>query len=807
MRSTRLRVLSVLAATVTVAASLVLVRADGTGPGSPGVRGDARGVELDGPQAGGEESEEGEDAAAEEGEDAAAEEGEDAAAEEGENPAEPAEWMWLQRANPDGSIPPTAYQEALTQTRRIEGETRRSTPQLSDVQWKLLGPSNVGGRLIDIVTDPRSPGTVYVAAGTGGVWKSTDGGATLTSAWSDGLPQSMGALAIAPDGTLYAGTGEPDHGGGGSYYGTGVYRSSDGGASWVSLGLQNTGAVGRIQIDPANPQRILVAAQGRLFDTGGDRGLYLSEDGGQSWLRVLAGPNSSTGAIDVAIDPGNPDIVLAALWDKLRFPDARRYGGPGSGAYLSRDGGRTWTRLGAPLPDAQSEPGRIGVAFAASDPNRAYIITNDLVGNLTGFFVSSDAGATWTRPMTGEAALDAADGGFAWWFGRLWVDPRDADHVYSAGVPLMESRDGGASWIRSAGLHADQHAMAWDRAVPGRVYAGNDGGLYRSDLNGDVVGAWTKATVEPYMQFYSMDASAQDAARVSGGTQDNGSLRSWGGTDWNRYLGGDGMMNRINPSDQNNVFACSQNGFCARSDNAGNTMTSIRGRVTGQRFNWVSPIEIAPGAPSTVYFGANILNRSDDRGVTWRPVSPDLTGGPTPRNATSFGTITTIGIAPTDEDFVYVGTDDGRLWLTRDGGATWTRLTDPDLPERWVTRVTVDPDDPNVAWATYSGFRWESETQPHVLMTRDAGASWDDISGNLPQAPVNDVIRHPRHRGWLYIGTDMGVFFTPNLGRTWLKVGESFPLVPVTDVHFHAGSSTLFAATFGRSIFSVPIGD
>ena len=752
------------------------------------------------------ESESESESAEAEAEEHEAEEGEEEG-EEKENPGEPAEWMWLQRANADGSIPATAFRDAIAQTRRIERDTRVNSPALSDVQWKLLGPSNIGGRLIDVVLDPVTSGTVYVAAGTGGVWRSTDGGSTLSGVWSDDLPQSMGALAIAPNGTLYAGTGEPDHGGGGSYYGTGVYRSTDAGATWASIGLVDTGAIGRISIDPSNPQRILVAAQGRLFDTGGERGVYLSEDGGTTWRQVLDGLNDSTGAIDVAFDPGNPNIALAALWDKLRFPDGREYGGPGSGVFRSTDGGRTWARIGDPLPTSESEPGRIGVAFARSDPNRAYAITNDRVGNLTGFFVSNDAGATWTRPLTGEPALDANDGGFAWWFGRLWVDPANADHVFSAGVPMMESRDGGASWTRGFGIHADQHALAFDPHTAGRVYVGNDGGLYRSEQNGNVVGPWTKATVEPYMQFYAMDASAQDVTRVSGGTQDNGSLRSWGGTNWNLYRGGDGMMNRINPLDLNNVFACSQNGGCARSDNGGNTMTSIRARFGGERFNWVSPLEIAAGAPDTVYFGSNVLNRSDDRGNTWRVVSPDLTGGPTPRNQTSFGTITTIGIAPTNKELVYVGTDDGRLWLTQDGGGTWTRLTDPDLPDRWVTRVTVDPEDPNLAWVTYSGFRSESETQPHILMTTDRGTNWRDISGNLPQAPINDVIRHPKHRGWLYIGTDMGVFFSPNLGRVWLKVGETFPLVPVTDVHFHADSKTLFAATFGRSIFTATIGD
>jgi photosystem II stability/assembly factor-like uncharacterized protein len=722
-----------------------------------------------------------------------------------ENPAEPAEWMWLQRANPDGSIPATAFQDAVARARQIGQDTRARMPQLAAVQWQLRGPDNIGGRLIDVAVDPVSPDVVYVAAGTGGVWKSTDGGTTLVSAWADDLPQSMGALAVAPDGTLYAGTGEPDHGGGGSYYGTGLYRSTDGGDSWQSLGLADTGAIGRIRIDPSDPRRIFAAAQGRLFDTGGDRGLYLSEDGGESWRQVLAGPNDSTGAIDVAVNPGNPDIVLAALWDKLRFPDGREYGGPGSGAYLSTDGGESWDRIGAPLPDSASEPGRIGVAWADSDSDRGYVITNDRIGNLTGFFVTDDAGATWTRPLTGEPALDSADGGFAWWFGRLWVDPADADHVFSAGVPMMESLDGGLSWTRGTGIHVDQHAVAWDPHHPGRVYVGNDGGLYWSDANGAVRGPFSAAQVQPYLQFYAMDAAAQDVTRVSGGTQDNGSLRSWGGVEFNNYRGGDGMMNRINPVDLDNVFACFQFGGCARSDNGGDTMTSIRGRFAGERFNWVSPLEIAPGAPDTVYFGSNVLNRSDDRGVTWRAVSPDLTGGPTPRNQTSFATITAIGIAPADEDVVYVGTDDGHLWTTTDGGGSWTELADPDLPDRWVTRVTVDPDDPATAWVTYSGFRTESETQPHVLMTTDGGASWADISGNLPQAPVNDVVRHPRHPRWLYVGTDLGVFFTPNHGQVWLSVGTGLPLAPVTDIQFHAGTDTLFAATFGRSIFHATV--
>jgi photosystem II stability/assembly factor-like uncharacterized protein len=273
------------------------------------------------------------------------------------------------------------------------------------------------------------------------------------------------------------------------------------------------------------------------------------------------------------------------------------------------------------------------------------------------------------------------------------------------------------------------------------------------------------------------------------------------------------MMNRIAPDDHNWVYACSQNGQCQRSSNGGESNLSMGSNAAGtsyrsgvSRFNWVSPLEIAAGQPETVYFAGNILKRSDDRGATWRTVSPDLTDGPTPNNTTSYGTITTIGVAPTDADRVYVGTDDGNVWTTRDGGLTWTQLLDPQFPEkRWVTRATVDPDNPDRAWLTFSGWRNESSAIPHVFTTEDGGATWRNISSNLPQAPVQDVIRHPVKKNVLYVATDMGVFTSPSNGDKWFRVGENLPLVPIMDIHFQAESSTLTAATFGRSIYQAPI--
>jgi photosystem II stability/assembly factor-like uncharacterized protein len=739
------------------------------------------------------------------------------------------DWMYLQRANADGSIPDAAVNEAIAQS-KAAGQASKGSPATDQV-WTVLGPSNIGGRIRDVAADPTTQNEVYVATGSGGVWRSTDAGATLQLVWDHYLPQSIGAIAVDSKGVVWAGTGEVDHGGGSAYYGNGIYKSTDDGATWTNMGLEDGDTIGQIVIDPRNDNRVFVAVMGALHDLDDpDRGLFMTENGGASWTRVIVPESTNTGGIDVTINKSNPDIMLATTWDKTRDEKSRIYG-PHSYLYRSTNGGRTWTKNhNPPLPQSPTDPalqnpdtlvGRMGVDFSDSDPNRAYLISSTARGNFNGFFTSTDAGATWSMvPQPANNPLQTESGGFAWWFGRVYVDPVNPLHVFVAGVRLCESFDGGATWTRSSNIHVDQHGLEWDPFTAGRVFVGNDGGFYRSDANGAAAGVWFKTPRLPVTQFYAMDVSVQDGTRVSAGSQDNNSLKSWQNDntvtgDWMAYVGGDGMMNRIDPTNDRKFYGCSQNGGCRRffpgGPNNGISMT-----IPGLRKNWVAPLEF--GADPRFVFGAseNVYRidtePADATPRPWVQISGDLTDGPELPRAPGFGTITALGTTTADPNLVYAGTDSGRMWVSRNAMApaaavTWTELHSPVFPGRWVTRITVDPDNAQIAWATFSGWR-NHDSFPHIVMTSDGGNTWVDIAGKkLPQAPINDVIRHWSKPKWLFIATDVGVWRTTNLGKTWLKVGDNLPLVPVNDIDLPAGSNTLYAATYGRSVWTTSIED
>ncbi|WP_433003076.1 WD40/YVTN/BNR-like repeat-containing protein [Kribbella sp. CA-294648] len=731
------------------------------------------------------------------------------------------EWMYQQRANPDGSLPDAAIESALTQSKQMSDVAMKSPS--TDQVWKGLGPSNIGGRIRDVAADPTTKDVVYIATGTGGLWRSYNGGATFATAWDDQLPQSMGAVAVDSKGVVWAGTGEPDHGGGSAYYGKGVYKSKDGGAKWSNMGLKTGDTIGQIVIDPRDDDRVFVAVMGALHDTEPTRGLFMTENGGLTWTRVIVPDSASTGAIDVSINKSNPDIMLATTWDKIRDEKSRIYG-KNSFLYRSTDAGRTWTNIHqAPLPqstDVEGQPntatyvGRMGVDFSDSDPNRAYLISSAAGGNFNGFFTSADAGATWTAvgPTTG-GTLQSISGGFAWWFGRVYVDPVNPLHVFVAGVSLAESLDGGLTWTTSQTVHADQHGLEWDPFTPGKVMLGNDGGFYWSTQNGAARGLWAKTPHLPVTQFYAMDVSHQDGSRVNAGSQDNGSLKSWAADntvngDWFNFVGGDGMMNRIDPTNDRKYYGCFQNGGCRGFvDGAGFVMT-----IPGARKNWVAPLEFAAD-PRHMFGASEYVSRiNTDAGQrVWQRISPDLTEGTEPR-APGFGTVTALGTTNADPNLVYAGTDSGLVWVSRNAMAapdqvTWEKLQSPSFPGRWVTRITVDPQNPAIAWASFSGWR-SGDSYPHLVMTRDGGRTWSDITGiRIPQAPINDVIRHPSKKSWLFIATDVGVFRTTNLGKTWVKVGGNLPLVPINDIDLPAGSQTLYAATYGRSIWTTSLAD
>lgn len=734
---------------------------------------------------------------------------------------EPGDFLAAQRTGlPGQPVPGGAHSAAVAQAQQLARETARTDRPLASTPWQSMGPSNVGGRVLDIAVDPRSDSTLFIAAASGGVWKSTDGGTSFAPSWPAGLPRSIGALAAGPDGVLYAGTGEAGPGGGSiTYDGAGLFRSRDGGRTWQNVGLRKAGSFGRIVVDPKDPRKVFAAAAGDLYRPGGERGVYRSLDGGTTWKLVLEGPNATTGAVDLAVDPSNPKRVYATTWDRIRYPTHRVYGGKGSGVYRSLDGGSTWKRIvDGPSAEDPAETGRIGIALAPSDPDRLYAHVAAASGPHAGFFRSDDAGATWQAVASSGLAGNSST--FAWWFGRVYVDPADAQRVFTTGVDLVESRNGGQSFLphsaspvgsvsgaHQVSVHADQHAIAFHPTVRGLVYLGNDGGVYRSRANG-MPGTWVAALSQGWTQHYSVGVSRQDPSRIVTGLQDNLCQRNYAAgvarpDTWSKYgLCGDGLQTLINPENQLRVYGCSQYGSCTRSDDGGNSFRPI-GATTSDRRGWWAPLQFDPTDPDVMYYGGNVLNRSTDGGLSWTAISPDLSSDPEQLDPNAgyaiYGVITWVAASPTDPKRLVVGTDEGRVWTTKDLGKSWTLARKPGglTPKAWVTRVAFDPKSASTLYATYSGYRSGSKRQ-HVVRSTDFGRTWKDISGNLPAAPVNELVVLPDRS--LVVGTDVGVFTSRNGGKRWLAVGAGLPVVPVLDLDVDPATKVVTAATFGHGI-------
>lgn len=719
----------------------------------------------------------------------------------------PEDFYLFSRFGSGGTPSAAQLHAAAAQARRIGRLTQRIAPRIAGTRWSYVGADNIGGRVVDIAVDVKLEDTIYVAAASGGLWKSTNAGRTYNSIWPARRGQSMGALVMGQDGTLWAGAGETNPGGGSlTYGGDGLYRSRDRGKTWTHVGLKNSSTIGRIVVDPKDPDHVLVAVSGNLFTPGGPRGLYESKDGGATWARILAPENDTTGAVDVTIDPKDPKRIYVSMWDHIRYPDWRDYAGPGSGIYRSNDGGKEFVRLGPSngLPAPAENVGRIGLGMDPQDPQRLYAIYVSDLGTFQAWFVSTNGGDLWVSPP-GSGTLADSQFVYGWWFGRVWVDPVDSNRVFVAGLPMMESNDGGMSFGTSHNdIHVDQHAMAWDPREEGRIYIGNDGGVYRSDENG-AVGSWVASKKQPWLQFYTIDVSEQDPSRINGGLQDQGSVRSWGGASegqWNNYNGGDGVKNAINPADKDNVFACSQYGACVRSDNGGGQKRSMDQEST--RYGWLTPIEFQPGNPDVMYWSGDLIARSEDRGQAWTTISPDLGEGElgreqNPLYAGHYGTVQAIGLNRAKPDVVYAGTDNGNLWKTTDLGETWAKIESEALPDRWITHIQVKPNDPDVLYVTYSGFR-QGDKKAYVFRSRNGGKSWLDISKNLPRAPVNDIVLVGRR---LYIATDVGVFTSRTRDVRWLKLGSGLPNVPCNDLRWIKKNASLYVGTFGRGIYKV----
>jgi len=706
--------------------------------------------------------------------------------------AEPTDWMAMQRAFPYGRINPSAYLNALEQTRAMmKSKVKRYNP------WTFAGPDNIGGRITDLESPAGHPEIIYVGGSTGGVFKTTDSGSTWTNLFSNVPVVSVGDIAIDPThpDTVWCGTGEANSSSF-SFLGDGIYRSTDAGATWQHMGLTNSAYIGRVVVDYSNSNRIFVAALGNLFTTSDERGVYRSNDGGQTWDKVLF-LTDSTSAVDLVQHPTNPLIIYASMWERCRGLLYRRSFGQSSGLWKSTDGGTTWNEMTNGLPKG-SNVGRIGIDISRSNPDILYAFY-DMDNYVVGVYKSTDGGSSWTRTNDGD--LQQMNSNFGWYFGQVRIDPANPDRVFVGGVDLFRTENGGTSWTDLTNgnpIHVDNHAFCFQQNNV--MLEGNDGGLYLTTTYGNT---WTKINNLPLTQFYAIDVDYLIPARIYGGTQDNNSIRTLtGGTsDWQAVLGGDGMYTLVDYTNSN-VFYCEyQYGNLYRSDNGGSNMTYIAGPMASDRVNWSAPLAMHPQTSTTLYFGTYRVWKSTDKGNSWLAVSGDLTHG----GNNYFYTLTTIDISPVNPSLVIAGSGDGMVHVSGDDGMTWQDIS-TGLPVRWVTQVKADPFDAQTIYVTLSGFRWD-EPQPHVFKTTDLGQHWTDISGNLPEFPVDAIAVDPDIPGRLFVGTDAGLYGSSDDGNTWSWVWDSIPAVPICALKIHVPTRTIVAGTYGLSCYKASLDD
>jgi len=705
---------------------------------------------------------------------------------------------------------------------------------LAGLQARSIGPAAMSGRVAAVEALDSNPDVLYVGAATGGLWKSVDGGVTWKPIFDDQPVAAIGAIAVHPQQSemVWVGTGEGNPRNSASV-GNGIYLSRDGGTTWKHVGLKDSERIHRIVLHPREPETAWVAALGKTWGNHPQRGIFKTTDGGETWKKVLyaseVGAAETTGGSDLVIDPSNPHKLFATLWQHRRWPWSFESGGPGSGIFVSHDSGETWKKLTPEDGLPKGNLGRIGIAVAPSNSNIVYALVEAEGDNV--FLRSQDGGKSWeTRAKGSEEQI----GNRPFYYSDIVVDPEDPNRVYSLWSLISLTEDGGAHWkilVPFAEVHPDHHALWIDPANPHFLVNGNDGGLYISRDRGQ---KWTFVRNLPFAQFYHVRVDDETPFNVYGGLQDNGSWKGpsavWenGGIrdyHWQEVLFGDGFDTVPDPRDPTQGYAMSQEGYLARWNVTTGEQKSVRPAPSrevpidqdGLRFNWNAAVVLDPFEPDTVYFGSQYVHRSRDRGETWETLTEDLTtnkaewqkqlesGGLTPdvTGAENFTSIVALAASPIQKGVLWAGTDDGRIHVTQDGGATWKSVEGnlKGVPAHtWVPHIEPSRHDAGEAFVVFDDHRRANWT-PYVARTQNFGKSWKSLATDELQGYALAIVQDPMDRDLLFLGTEFGLWISTNGGDRWMKFTHGVPTVSVMDLAFQEKADSLVLGTHGRGIF------
>jgi photosystem II stability/assembly factor-like uncharacterized protein len=702
------------------------------------------------------------------------------------------------------------------------------------LRWRSIGPANMGGRIADFAVVEKDPYTIFVAVGTGGVLRTTNNGTTWEPVFDKEAVASTGSVAVSQNNPkiVWVGTGEGNSRNSSSW-GNGVYKSTDGGDTWKNVGLPESHDIPKLALDPKNDDVAYAAVLGHLWGTNPERGVYKTSDGGKTWQQVFA-IDAQTGAIDVIVDPSDPKTVYAAMWARRRYPWGFTNGGATSGIYKSVDAGKTWKKLTDGLP---AEVGRIGLDIYRKNPKVLYAVVESDIGGASGLetirsrsggvFRSDDAGGHWKR------VSNLTPRGF--YFGKVRVDPTNDQRVYVLGFGTAVSDDGGKTFLNTGArdIHGDCHALWIDPANPNHVLMGTDGGIYFSY---DKAKTWDFQNNVALGEFYNISYGMDTPYTICGGLQDNG---TWCGpsrtrrstaddeedkkkavgiwnADWEFVNGGDGFWSAVDPMNPNIVYAEYQGGNITRIDRASGKRRDIKPRpkegTPEFRFNWNAPFVISHYDPKTLYLGGNMVFRLTNRGENWEAVSPDLTARNVDRimtagsTAENYGTIVAFSESPKDRNTLWAGTDDGNVQVTRDGGKSWTNVTEniAGAPRGlWVSRVQASNHDAARGYVAIDGHR-SDDFHPYLFVTDDGGRTFRGIANGIPSHhPIKGFREDPVNPNLLFAGTELDIFMSLDRGAHWQSIKGNLPTVAVDDIQIHPREHDLIIGTHGRSIWVI----